>query len=240
MPPVGPHLGSLRLRNKQRQLAKIPVFFQVSACSVLSCARVCSLALSRCVSERDCTHGHYTIAPLFPSLCKPQRPPPPLQVYSVGGPRDLEDNQSAIAHAFRHHTASATSRPSTSSSNLSLALSGFQDEERVEIAPPAASAAGNTTYESNKTLDTTGTAQRHSQYDHAALAKRYPATVIVPGMLGAIVSSNRSSSSRSMLSMSRSATASRSLLAVRSNADHVNLIEELVPAVERSTVTLRK
>ncbi len=30
MPPVGPHLGSLRLRYKQRQLAKIPVFFQVS------------------------------------------------------------------------------------------------------------------------------------------------------------------------------------------------------------------
>jgi hypothetical protein len=29
MPPVGPHLGCLRLRHKQRQLAKIPVFFQV-------------------------------------------------------------------------------------------------------------------------------------------------------------------------------------------------------------------
>ena len=160
----------------------------------------------------------------------------------MGGPRDLEDNQSAIAHAFRHHAASATSRPSTSSSHLSQALSGFQDEERVELVPQpqAASAAANTTFGSNKTLDTTGMAQRHSQYDHAALAKRYPATVIVPGMLGAIVSSSRSCSSRNMLSMSRSATASRSLLAVRSNADHVNLIEELVPTVERSTVTLRK
>jgi hypothetical protein len=164
------------------------------------------------------------------------------QVYSVGGPRDLEDNQSAIAHAFRHHSASASSRPSTSSSHLSQALSGFQDEEQVQHEHPnqAASAAGNTTFGSNKTLDTAGMAQRHSQYDHAALAKRYPATVIVPGMLGAIVASSRASSSRSMLSMSRSATTSRSLLAVRSNADHVNLIEDLVPAVERSTVTLRK
>ena len=29
MPPVGPHLGALRLRQRHRQLAKIPVFFQV-------------------------------------------------------------------------------------------------------------------------------------------------------------------------------------------------------------------
>ena len=160
----------------------------------------------------------------------------------MGGPRDLEDNRSAIAHAFRHHPASSTtSRPSTSSSHLSQALSGFQDKERVELVPQrqAESAAGNTTFGSNNTLDTIGTAQRHSQYDHAALAKRYPATVIIPGMLGAIVSSSRSSSSRNMLSMSRSATTSRTLLSVRSSADHVNLIEELVPAVERSTVTLR-
>ena len=151
----------------------------------------------------------------------------------------MEDNRSAIAHAFRHHPASSTtSRPSTSSSHLSQALSGFQDEERVELHPrrQQESAAGNT---SSNTLDTIGTAQRHSQYDHAALAKRYPATVIVPGMLGAIVSSSRSSSSRNMLSMSRSATTSRTLLSVRTSADHVNLIEELVPAVERSTVTLR-
>lgn len=152
----------------------------------------------------------------------------------------MEDNQSAIAHAFRHHSVSATSRPSTSSSHLSQALSGCQDEERLEIPIQAVSAAGNTTFESNKTLDTTGMAQRHSQYDHAALAKRYPATVIVPGMLGAIVASSRAASSRSMLSMSRSATTSRSLLTVRSNADHVNLIEDLVPAVERSTVNMHK
>ncbi len=151
--------------------------------------------------------------------------------------------------------------------DVAQALSGFQDDERVEIAPPpvATSAAGDTTFGSNKTLDSSGMAQRHSQYDHAAMAKRYPATVIVPGMLGAIVSSSRlqpklriqctshamhdashltrlsrSSSSRSMLSMSRSATTSRSLLAVRSNADHVNLIEDLIPQAERSTVTLRR
>lgn len=29
MPPVGPHLGALRLRHRHRQLAKIPLFFQV-------------------------------------------------------------------------------------------------------------------------------------------------------------------------------------------------------------------
>ena len=77
--------------------------------------------------------------------------------------------------------------------NVAQALSGFQDDERVEIAPPpvATSAAGDTTFGSNKTLDSSGMAQRHSQYDHAAMAKRYPATVIVPGMLGAIVSSSR-------------------------------------------------
>jgi hypothetical protein len=74
------------------------------------------------------------------------------------------------------------------------ALSGFQDDDRVEVAPPpkATSAAADTTFGSAKTLDTEGMAQRHSQYDHAAMAKRYPATVIVPGMLGAIVSSSRS------------------------------------------------
>jgi hypothetical protein len=164
-------------------------------------------------------------------------------VYSVGGPRDLEDNQSAIARAFKHHAFSATSRPSTSSSHLSQALSGYQDGEHDDLgsslapAQDVVSAAGNTTFGSNKTLDTTGMAERHSQYDHAALTKRYPATVIVPGMLGAIVSSCRSSSSRSMLSMSRNATASRSLLALRSKSDHVNLIEDLVPAAERSAVT---
>jgi hypothetical protein len=29
MPPVGPHLGALRLRHRHRPLAKIPLFFQV-------------------------------------------------------------------------------------------------------------------------------------------------------------------------------------------------------------------